>query len=181
MFRQALREMNASWAALVQSGAPLPLPVSSRLAGRSCDAVVAVTCVWTTVVLIIGYLCYISLWSDLRVWLAGKAQGAASSARGSGVVVVDGVVVTVEQLQRMCHSPYSLLLSACGATGWVAQLLLHCGLINLICLGAWLLTHLLVQQLMPALLPTGVLDAYCQMPAHSIPSDCSTAAGACTM
>lgn len=179
-FLQALREMNGFWAAMVQSGAPLPLPKSNHLAGRSCDAVLAVTCVWTTVVLLIGYLSYTSLWSDMRVWLAGKAQGAAST-RGSSVVMIEGVAVTVEQLQRMCHSPYSLLLSARGGTGWLAQVLLHCGIINLICLGAWLLAHTLVQQLMPALLPGRVLDLYCQMSPQVLPSDCMAAGvGMCT-
>lgn len=160
-FLQALQEMNGFWAYLVQSGAPLPLPVSRQLHGRSCDAVMAVTCVWMTVVLVIGYLCYTSLWSDMRVWLASKAQNAFPSSEGR-IVLIDGVAVRVQQLQRMCQSPFALLLSARGITGWLAQLLLHGGLLNLICLCAWLLSHMLVQQLLPVVLPSGVLEMYCQ-------------------
>jgi hypothetical protein len=118
----------------------------------------AVTTVWMTVVLLIGYLCYMSLWSDMRVWLASK--GRTAQQQGLTSTDIGGVTVTVEQLRLMCQSPFALLLQARGAAGTFAKILMHLGLINILCTSAWLLSHVLVQQLLPMLLPEPLMSTY---------------------
>lgn len=118
----------------------------------------AVTTVWMTVVLLIGYLCYMSLWSDMRVWLASK--GRTAQQQGYASTEIGGVLVTVEQLRHMCQSPFALLLQAKGVAGTFAKILMHLGLVNILCTSAWLLSHLLVQQLLPVLLPEPLMGVY---------------------
>ena len=160
----SLDMLNAGWASLVQSGAPISLPVSSLLAGRSAAAVMAVTIVWMSDVLLIGYLCYISLWSDIRLWLAGKAREASAqqddNSSGTSTVGINGVTVTHDQLSSMCNTPLSLLLTARSAAGMLARILLHLGLVNAICMVACVLSHVLVQLLLPNILPAPLLDVY---------------------
>lgn len=172
--------MNGFWALIVQSGAPMPLPVSSRLAGRADKAVMAVTTLWVTVVWLIGYLSYMSLWSDMRVWLASKAQSASPpttdsrSSSGSGIVVVDGVAVTQDQLREMCQTPLGVLLNTRGVVGTTSKVLLHAGVINTICMLSWVLSHCLARQVLPGLLPDRMLDVYYPL----LPTDMLAAAAA---
>jgi preprotein translocase subunit SecG len=150
--------MNTFWSTLVQSGSPLPLSSSSLLAGHSSGAVMALTTLWMTLVLLIGYLCYMSLWSDMRAWLASK--GRAAAAQGAETVDIGGVALTLEQLRRMCNSPFALLLQSTGIAGTLAKVLMHLGLVNFVCILAWVVSHLLVQQFLPGALPQSLLGTY---------------------
>jgi hypothetical protein len=163
-YLQALGELNGFWASFIQSGSPMTLPVSSRLEGRSADAVMAVTTVWTTLILLICYLCYISLWSDIRSWLASKARGLQHDDES---VAIGDTPVTNAQIYRMCGSSFGVLLDAPGVIGFCSRALLQLGVINLLCMCAWVLSHFLVQQLLPSMLPSVMLGMYFrELPGH---------------
>jgi hypothetical protein len=163
-YLQALSELNGFWASFIQSGSPMTLPVSNRLDGRSAEAVMAITTVWTTLVLLICYLCYISLWSDMRSWLASKARNLQHD---DDSVVIGETPVTNAQIYRMCGSSFGVLLDARGVVGFCSRALLQLGVINVLCICAWVLSHCLVQQLLPSALPSMLLGLYFrELPAH---------------
>lgn len=179
----ALTTTNRLWGILVQSGAPIPLPASSQLSGRSGSALLALTTLWVTDVMLIGYLCYVSLWSDMRLWLASKAQDTATRQRQGGqqdeALEINGVVLSYTQLQSLFQTPFAMLMNGRGMVGGSAMVLLHLGIINLLCMVSWLISQLLVLQLLPRLLPESVFDVVFQeLPAAGADSTCSVA-GTC--
>lgn len=182
-YLDALATTNYFWGILVQSGAPIPLPASSQLSGRSGSALLALTTLWVTDVMLIGYLCYVSLWSDMRLWLASKAQDTAARQRQAGqqdeAVEINGVVLSYTQLQSLFQTPFAMLMNGRGMLGGSAMVLLHLGIVNLLCMVSWLISQLLVLQLLPRLLPESVFDVVFQkLPAAGADSTCSVA-GTC--
>lgn len=114
-----------------------------------------------------------SLWSDMRVWLASK--GRATAAQGAGSVDIGDVMVTLEQLRRMCNTPFALLLQSTGVAGTLAKILMHLGLANFLCISAWVLSHVLVQQLLPEALPQSMLGIYYSPLPQQQPQDAAAA------
>eukprot|EP00775_Hariotina_reticulata_P007379 gene7379-7588_t len=137
---------------------------ASLLAGRSTAAFLSITVLQLTTVAVVLYTAYMNLWVDIRLWLSVQVQriqaqrhiDVNSPLSSSDVVEIDGTCVSDEQLQAL-HSTTAaaLLLNFTGAAGGVA-VCLHAVAIGIMCQLALLLSQLLVLQLFPRLLVSGL-------------------------
>lgn len=154
----------------------------------------ALAILYTTDVALVLYMCYMSLWCDIRAWLAGKTAEAAVAAavaapqeaaagggrppgEPSGVIVLAGVAVSGDQLTDMAASPAAgVMLAPTGWGGRLSQLCLHAAAVNLLCLASVLAAQAAVLWLLPSLLPPGdaLLDRYYPLLASQAERACSS-------
>jgi hypothetical protein len=138
----------------------------------------ALAVLYASDVALVCYVCYVTLWADIRRWLVSKAAAAGRAQAPAGAVLVGGVAVSAGQLQDMCNSSAAAyLLGLRGWMGRVSQVCLHGCAANVLCLLALLFSQLLVRQLLPAVLSGTALDAYYPLLASQQEAACGIGGG----
>lgn len=162
-YLQLLDNSNTLWARVVQSGRGPLISPGPELQGRSASMVLAMLTIYVSSVAVTMYMAYMFHWMELREWLRQKARLATPARPGEPAcpVHIDGVPVTRRQLQRMCRSRVAqVLLEGQGTVSRTAMVLLHIGLLDLLCMLSLIVSQLVALRIGPKLLPAAMMHMY---------------------
>lgn len=161
--QSTLARLLAAWGAVVESGKFVPITDSHLLAGRSSAMLLAVCTMYATSVGVTLYFCYVSLWGQTLRWLRQHARPVYGEAVGADgrppTVTIGGCVLERTRTLAICSTPGAMLLfNRSGVKGHLSRLCIHVSILNMVCLVCLLASQVLVQKLLPRLLPEHALD-----------------------
>jgi hypothetical protein len=147
---------------MVQSGSLTLIAPDASLEGRSASVLLALLTIHVTTCAATMYVAYISQWSDMRVWLQCKANFATARQQSPAHPIhIDRVSLSKSQLLDMTDSTAAKVLLDCrGVRGRLSMLLMHGGILNVVCLGSLLVSQVLALHVGPRMLPQELVALY---------------------